>query len=77
MSFILSEVDRDADSLIAVVLDGLNLVATNGHGLPKAFRNVDLAIAGAQLFGMRENILCQFLQGLQRVTESRLRRCGK
>ena len=71
VSFLLSEIDSDADPLVAVVLDRLDLVATHGDRLPEAFGDVDLAVARTEMLRMRENVLRQLLQGLQRMAEAR------
>ena len=57
-------------SLVAAVFDGFDLAATNADGLTKAFRDIDLAIAGTQGSGMRQNIVREVLQGLQWMAET-------
>ena len=66
----LSKINRDTDPLVAAVFDGFDFAATNADGLTKAFRDINLAIAGTRGSGMRQNIVRKFLQGLQWMAET-------
>src|SRR6185369_1529405 len=58
----LTGIDGDADALVAIELDGFDLVATHADRLAEAFGNIDLAGRGAIVAGMFEDILGQLLQ---------------
>jgi hypothetical protein len=66
----LTQVDRDRNSLVAVVFDGFDLAAANRHRLTKPYRDVDLAGAGPLLAGINQDILCQLLENFETVTEA-------
>ncbi len=48
------EIDGDAEPLVAVVLDGLDLAAAHGHALPDGGGNLDIGVGGAQPARRRE-----------------------
>ena len=70
MAFLLSKLNRDTDPLVAAVFDSFDFSATNADGLTKAFRHINLAIAGTRGSGMRQDIVGEFLQGLQWMAET-------
>jgi hypothetical protein len=43
----LPQIHRDAESLVAVVLDGFDVLAAHADGLAEALRDIDFAGAGA------------------------------
>ena len=57
-----AEVDRHADALVAVVLDGLDLTLADGDGLAEAFGDVGLAVGRAERARMIEDALREFAQ---------------
>jgi hypothetical protein len=67
---LLAEVDRDADALVAVVFDGLDLAAAHRHRLAEALGDIRLAGAGAARPGMVEYVLRHAAQGVLRKTET-------
>ena len=67
----LPQINRHADPLVAVVLDGFDLAATHHDGLPEAFRNINFTSAGAGFSGMAEHFVGQILQGTQGMGEAR------
>jgi hypothetical protein len=70
LPFPLTQVDRDCNSLVTVVFDGLDLTAAHRHRLTKTNRDVDLAGAGSLLAGINQDILCQLLENFETVTEA-------
>ena len=63
----LADIDGDPDALVAVELDGFDLVATDADRLAEALGNIDLAGRRALVAGMFEDILGQLLQRGERV----------
>ena len=59
----LAGIDGNADALVAVEFDGLDLVATHPDRLAETFGNIDFAGGRALVAGMFEHILSQLLQG--------------
>src|SRR5690348_614233 len=57
MPALLADVDGDADALVAVVFDGLDVALPHCHRLAGAFAHLGLGRAGAALDGIIENIL--------------------
>ena len=53
---LLADVDRDADALVAVVLDGFDLAPAHRHGLADAFAHLGLGGARAALRGVIEHV---------------------
>ena len=69
----LAEIDRDAEALVAVVLDGLDLAAAHRHRLAYRGRDFDLGIARAEARGGIER---EARDIRHRVTRKR-QRCGR
>ena len=63
MPLALSEIDGDADALVAVVLDRFDFAAAHADRLSEAFGDVDLAIARPARAGRGKDVLRQLLQG--------------
>jgi hypothetical protein len=59
----LPQIHRDAKSLVAVVFDGLDFLATHADGLAETFRDVDFAGACAACRRMIQGSLGEFAQG--------------
>ena len=62
--FLLADVDRDAEPLVAVVLDGLDFALAHGHGLPVAVGDLRLAAVGPPVARVPQHVGGDFLQGL-------------
>ena len=62
VSFLLSEIDRDADPLVAVVLDRLDLALAYADRLAEALRDVGLAGRGAVFPRVLEDVGGNFAQ---------------
>ncbi len=63
----LAGIDRDADALVAIELDGFHLVAAHRHRLPEAFRDIDFAGRRPLVAGVLEHVLGELLQGGESV----------
>ena len=63
----LADVDGDPDPLVAVELDGFDLVATDTDRLAEALGHIDLAGCRALVAGMFQDILGKLLQRGERV----------
>ncbi len=59
----LTGIDRDADALVTIELDGFDLVTAHRHRLPEALRDIDLAGRRPLVAGVLEHILGELLQG--------------
>ena len=70
ISLALAGVDGDADALVAVEFDGLDLVAAHRNRLPEAFGHIDLAGRGPLVAGMLEHIRGQLLEGSEGIGEN-------
>jgi len=65
----LAGIDGDADTLVAVVLDGFDFVATHRHRLAEALRNIDLARARPLAGSVFEDIGGKLLEGGEGIGE--------
>ena len=72
MPLALAEIDGDADPLVAVVFDGLDLAATNADRLAESFGDIDLAVAGPGFPGVVQDILGVGAQRIERMREPRV-----
>ena len=70
MTALVSDVNRDADSFVAVVLDRLHFTATHGDVLSEPFAQLGLSGAGAHRAGMVEYVTGKLLQEIEVVVKS-------
>ena len=63
MAALLADVNGDADALVTVVLDGLDLAFADRDVLAETLAGLDLCRRGALLFSVGEDVAGHLLQG--------------
>ena len=72
VAVLLADVHADAEALVAVVLDGLDLAAPDGDALAVAFRDLGLGLARAALARALERVGDRGAQRVERIREPRV-----
>jgi hypothetical protein len=62
MATALAAVDRHADALVLVLLDGLDLALAHRDRQPATLADLDRRIAGARFLGNGKHVLCKLLE---------------
>ena len=70
LPFVLPQISGDGDRFVPIVFDGFDFAAADRYRLPETVGNVDFACTGRARFGISQNILRQFPERVEGMTEA-------